>query len=147
MKANVKVNIDPKLIARRAPKADHILAIQVQKDTEKFVPASGAPSGLSSRTQVREGKIIYPGPYARYLYNGKVMVDSATGKGPRPITDASGMVFFRFKKGATLRATDRNLVFTKATHEDAQDHWFEASKALNLDKWLRVYRRALSSDN
>lgn len=143
MKVNVKANIDPQLIAKRTPKADHILAIQAQKDTEDFVPA--LTGKMSNDTKVKGGTIIYPGPYARYLYGGKVMVDSATGKGPRPITDASGMVYFRFKKGATLKATDRNLVFTKATHKDAQDHWFEASKALNLDKWLRVYGRAIDS--
>ena len=41
-------------------------------------------------------------------------------------------------KGATKVLTDKNLVFNKAMHSQAQDHWFEASKAENMDKWLKV---------
>lgn len=130
MKVNVKANIDPKLIARRTQKADHILALQVAKDTEPFVPA--LTKSLANRTKVDGGKIIYPGPYAHYLYNGKLMIDPATGSAWA-------------KKGATKTLTDRNLVFNTAVHNQAQDHWFEAAKALDLDKWLRVYGRALES--
>lgn len=130
MKVNVKVKIDPKLIARRTPRADETLAIQAQKDTEPFVPARTL--SMSNRTQVKDRKIIYPGPYARYLYYGKLMVDPATGSAWA-------------SKGATKTLTDKNLVFSQAVNGQAQDHWFEASKALNLDKWLRVYGRAIDS--
>ncbi len=132
MKVNVKVNIDPRLIARRTPQADHILALQAARDTEKFVPMlTGA---LKNRTKVDGGTITYQGPYARYLYNGKVMVDPATGS---PWAS----------RGTTKVLTDRNLVFNKASHADAQDHWFEASKAMNLDEWPRVYGRAIDDGN
>lgn len=131
MRTNVKVNIDPKLIAKRTPKAEHILAVQAAKDTEQFVPA--LTGSLSQRTQVKDVKIIYPGPYARYLYGGKVMVDPATGS---PWAT----------KGATKVLTDRNLVFNRAMHGQAQAEWFEASKSLNLDKWLRVYGKAITSE-
>lgn len=130
MEVNVRANIDPRLIARRTPRADHILALQAARDTEPFVPM--LTGSLKNRTKVDGGKIIYPGPYARYLYNGKLMVDPATGSAWA-------------SKGATKVLTDRNLVFNKASHADAQSHWFEASKALNLDKWLRIYGRALNS--
>lgn len=132
MKANVKVNIDPRLIAKRTPKADHILALQAAKDTEKFVPM--LTGSLKNRTKVEGGKITYEGPYARFLYGGLVMVDPATGS---PWAS----------KGATKVLTDRNLVFNTASHADAQAAWFEASKALNLDTWLRVYGKAVSRDN
>lgn len=131
MKVNAKSNIDPKLIEKRTPRADHILAVQVAKDTEQFVPA--LTGSLSQRTQVKDDKIIYPGPYARYLYGGKVMVDQATGS---PWAT----------KGATKVLTDRNLVFNRAMHGQAQAEWFEASKAINLDKWLRVYGKAITSE-
>lgn len=134
MKVNVKTNIDPLLVEKLKPKADEILAIQAQKDTEPFVPASGAPAGLMNRTQVKDGKIIYPGPYARFLYNGKLMVDPETGSAWA-------------KKGATKTVKDKNLVFSKAVNPTPQAHWFEASKALNLDKWLRVYGRSINSGN
>lgn len=130
MKTNVKVNIDPKLIAKRTPKADHILALQAAKDTEKFAPKLTGKMRLD--TKVEGARIIYPPP-AGYLYRGKLMVDLATGS---PWAS----------KGATKVLTDRNLVLNHpGVDPDAQDHWFEASKALNMDKWERVYGRALAS--
>ena len=109
-------------------KAEHVLAVQAEKDTVPFVPA--LTGSLAERTRVVGNAIIYPGPYARFLYNGKVMVDPNTGSTYAP-------------KGGTKVATDRNLVFTKTMHPQAQSHWFEASKAQNLDKWLRVAEKAV----
>lgn len=124
-----RVNIDEEMMERRTPRADHILAVQAAKDTEPFVPA--LTKSLTNRTQVVDENIVYPGPYSRYLYNGKLMIDPATGS---PWGS----------KGATKVLTDRNLVFNKSVHADAQDHWFEASKAVNLNNWLRVYKGALN---
>lgn len=115
-------------IARACTKAEHVVAVQAEKDTQPFVPA--LTGSLTTRTKVVGDTIVYPGPYARYLYHGKLMVDPATGSSWA-------------KKGSTKVLTDRNLVFTKAVHPQAQDHWFEASKAQNLDKWLRVARKAV----
>ena len=109
-------------------KAEHVLAVQVEKDTVPFVPA--LKGSLTERTRVVGNAIIYPGSYARFLYNGKVMVDPNTGSTYAP-------------KGGTKVLTDRNLVFTKTMHPQAQSHWFEASKAQNLDKWLRVAEKAV----
>ena len=115
-------------LAQACGKAEHVLAVQVEKDTVPFVPA--LTGSLTERTRVVGNAIIYPGPYARFLYNGKVMVDPNTGSTYAP-------------KGGTKVLTDRNLVFTKTMHPQAQSHWFEASKAQNLDKWLRVAEKAV----
>lgn len=115
-------------LAQACGKAEHVLAVQVEKDTVPFVPA--LTGSLAERTRVVGNAIIYPGPYARFLYNGKVMVDPNTGSTYAP-------------KGGTKVLTDRNLVFTKTMHPQAQSHWFEASKAQNLDKWLRVAEKAV----
>jgi hypothetical protein len=111
-------------------KAEHILAQQVAKDTSPFVPA--LTGSLDQRAQVVEDAVIYPGPYARFLYYGKVMVDPNTGSTFAPL-------------GGSKVTTDRNLVFTKAVHAQAQSHWFEASKAQNIDKWLRVADKAVKN--
>lgn len=111
-------------------KAEHTLAEQVMKDTAPFVPASGNAAGMSNRARVVEDEIIYPGPYARYLYFGKLMVDPKTGS---PFA----------KKGAKKVLTDRNLVFYQKFHKQAQSHWFEASKAQNPEKWERVAKNAI----
>lgn len=116
------------MLRNASDKAQHVVAIQAQKDTSPYVPA--LTGSLDQRTRVDENQIIYPGPYARYLYYGKLMVDPATGSSYAP-------------KGTTKVLTDKNLVFNKAMHSQAQDHWFEASKAENMDKWLRVAGKAV----
>lgn len=109
-------------------KAAHTLAQQIQKDTEPFVPAD--TKSLVNRTKAKGNMIIYPGPYARFLYYGKLMIDPATGS-----------AFAR--KGATKVVTEKNLKYRKDVHSQAQSHWFEASKAQNMDKWRRVARKAM----
>lgn len=133
-----------KKMAVASTKAEHAVAVQAAKDTSQYVPM--LTGSLNVRTQVDGGNIIYPGPYARYLYNGKVMVDSVTGKGPMHFIDKIGNEQIKFRKGATLKPTDRDLKYTKSAHPQAQDHWFEASKAQNLDKWLRVAEKAVKND-
>lgn len=129
--AGVKFDIDKikEELARRCTKAEHIVAIQVEKDTSPYTPA--LTGSLNQRTRVVGNSVVYPGPYARYLYYGKLMVDPDTGS---PWAQS----------GAVKVLTDRDLVFTQSVHPQAQAHWFEASKAQNLDKWLRVTAETLS---
>lgn len=129
IKIDVIVDIDPNLMSSRTEQADEILATQAKSDTEQFVPA--LTGSLTMRTRVDGASIIYPGPYARYLWEGKVMVDSNTGSAWA-------------KPGATKVATGKNLVFTQTMHGQAQSHWFDASKAVNLEKWIRVYGKAVT---
>ncbi len=128
-------------LASAPEKAARVVAIQAAKDTSPYVPMD--TGSLNVRTRVSGNMIIYPGPYARYLYYGKVMVNSATGKGPMHFSDESGNEVIRFPKGAVLRATEKDLVFTKDAHPQAQAHWFEASKAQNMEKWERVAEKAV----
>lgn len=128
--AGLKFDIDvdgwnkiKKVLARRCTKAEHIVAIQVDKDTSPYTPA--LTGSLNQRTRVVGNSVVYPGPYARYLYYGKLMVDPDTGS---PWA----------QPGAVKVLTDRDLVFNQSVHPQAQAHWFEASKAQNLDKWRRV---------
>ena len=129
-------------IASMSKKAEHIVAVQVQKDTSPYVPFK--TGSLDQRTRVVGNTIIYPGPYARYLYYGVKMVDADTGKGPFHYVDQHGNEFFRFRKGAKLRPTDDPLTYTKDFHKLAGPYWFERSKAQNLEKWERVMERAVN---
>lgn len=115
-------------IAKACTRAEHVLAEQIEKDTQPFVPM--LTGSLTQRTRVDGSAVIYPGPYARFLYYGKVMVDPNTGSTYAP-------------KGGTKVVTDRNLVFNQTMHPQAQAHWGEASKAQNLDKWVRVADKAV----
>ena len=115
-------------LAQACTKAEHIVATQVRKDTSPYVPF--LTGSLNERTRVVGNSVVYPGPYARFLYYGKVMVDPNTGSTYAP-------------KGGTKVVTDRNLVFNHTAHPQAQAHWCEASKAQNLGKWARVAEKAV----
>lgn len=132
-------------LEQAGPRAAHAVAVQIAKDTEPFVPAR--TKSLVNRTQVVENKVVYPGPYARYLYYGKVMVDSATGKGPMRIAGKDGQTeAIRFRKGATLKSTDKPLKISTAVHAQATDHWLDASKAQNIKKWIHVAGKAVERE-
>ena len=113
VKASGFEDIDQKISAL-ASDQEKWLANEVLKDTDPYVPA--LTGSLSMRSHVEGDSVVYPGPYARYLYYGKVMA------GP---------------KYGPKYATDKDLVYTKSVHANAQSHWFEASKAQNMKKWLR----------
>lgn len=131
-------------LAKVATRAETIMAHQVMKDTSPYVPMRAG--SLDQRTHVDGNTVVYPGPYARYLYNGKVMVDAATGRGPNRFIGKDGNEMIAFPKGATLTATERDLVFNNTFHPKAQAHWFEASKAQNLDKWVRKAARVVGEE-
>lgn len=113
---------------RLAGRAEKILAAQVMKDTDKYVPA--LTGSLSLRTHLEGNRIVYPGPYARFLYYGKVMIYPPTGSTWAP----------RYEHKVV---TDRDLVFNTSMHPYATSHWFEVSKAANLERWERVAERAM----
>ena len=114
-------------IANACSKAEHKLAVEVEKDTAPFVPARNEM--LVKETRVVGNMVVYPGPYARYLYYGKLWLD--------PLTGSSWV-----KHGKHKAPTNIDLKFNQAVHKQAQSHWCEASKAQNLDKWLKVAEEA-----
>ena len=118
-------------IEAAAKTAEHTTAVQVAKDTEPYTPMR--TGSLKNRTQVKENTVVYPGPYARFLYYGKKMIDPDTRS---PFA----------RKGITKVLTNEDLVFSKASHKLAQAHWFEASKAANKEKWVRVMSKSINQN-
>ena len=114
-----------------ADKIEKTLAIQVMKDTDKYVPA--LTGSLTQRTHIEGSTIVYPGPYARFLYYGKVMIYEPTGSTWAP-------------KGEHKVVTGRDLVMNKSMHPLAASHWFEVSKAQNLEKWITVAQKLVKND-
>ena len=124
------MNAAKKAIANGCSRAEHVLAVQVKKDTEPFVPMLNGV--LRGQTKVVGNLIIYPGPDARYLYYGKLYVDPLTGS---PYA----------RKGVTKvpAVPEKDLIFHRP---GTCSHWFEASKAQNLGKWVRVAEKAVKRD-
>ena len=147
LKIKIDDNFSKPLAAKlkqAGPRAAHTVAVQVAKDTEPFVPA--LTKSFVNRVQVVGSMIIYPGPSAGCLWGGKVMVDATTGKGPMRIVSKDGSEVIRFRKGARLVPTERSLKYTKSVHPQATDHWLDASKPQNLEKWIRVAGKAVERE-
>lgn len=126
------------------PKATNTLAEVIKMETEPFVPARN--KSLVNRTQVVGGQIIYPGPYARYLYYGVKMVNRKTGKGPMHFVDKMGNEVIMFPKGSKLKPTSIPLDIKKSVHPQATSHWFEFSKEQNLDRWVKAAEREIERE-
>lgn len=126
-------------LALACSKAEHVLAIQVESDTDQFVPARNRV--LADGTRVIGNLVVYPGPYARYLYYGKVWID--------PKINAAGFLTdegWFSRKGSRKVPTERDLHISQAVNRKACSHWFEASKAQNLKKWVRVADKAVKDE-
>ena len=77
-------------------------------------------------------------PMGRFLYEGKVMVDEATGstyarRGARKVLVSQ-------YRGHTNARED--ISYSSAAHPDVTDHWFDAAKKKDLKSWLRVAKKA-----
>lgn len=127
--SNVIINFSPARINGTLDKAQKWLDATVYYDTQKYMPfVQGMLQNISkSHTNYGSGVIVYGGsdigvPYARYLYYGKVMV----GKAPKQVTD-------------------KDLVYNKTAHLDAQAKWFEASKRDNLQYWINGVKAIVRS--
>lgn len=117
-------------VSKVCDRAEHVLAVQVAKDTAPFVPM--LTGSLRTRTRVTGNTVVYPGPYARYLYYGKLYVNPLTGSS------------YARKGGTKVPAVpEKNLIFHRT---GTCSHWFEASKAQNMEKWVRVAEKAVKRD-
>lgn len=143
---SIDANIDLGRIERNIEKAQYFLDSQVMTDMVPYMPMQ--TGNFIQRTMAMSAAIAGSGkvvaaapPMGRYLYMGKVMVDSETGKGPMRIEVSPGEYIFRFRKGAKLVATDRDLKFSKAANPKAQKQWFDAAKRDHGKEWVAQVKK------
>lgn len=133
IRINVTSDINIGKFEARVERANHALANEVMKDTDKFVPfLTGA---LKNSARVDGDTIIYLGPYAHYQWEGIVYVDPKTGAAGIPTKTG-----FFSRPGVTKVPSGRKLTY----HKQGQDHWIEPSKAANMDKWERFYAKEIT---
>lgn len=130
---DITVNISLNRFEKQFQEAQNWLDGQVFTDMEKYMPFRDGNmrnvSAIMSRSMQGSGRVIAGAPpYGRFLYEGKVMVDPATGS---PWARA----------GAKKVVTDRDLVFDKIAHPRATDHWFDAAKTENVKSWVKGVKR------
>lgn len=135
--SGVRVDIDMTQFNQNLKLAQYWLDSQVMSDMIPLMPMDTGTfiHNTVSRSQSLAGTGVVCAaapPYGRYLYYGKVMVDSETGKGARPITLKTGEVIFRHRRGATLTPTSRPLTYQ---NPDAVPEWFEVAKEQHYRDW------------
>lgn len=133
-RGHIRINLNLERYGERFEYAQRWLGDRVLEDCKPVMPHD--TGSLQQRSRVEDGgrRVIFPGPYGRYLYMGRVMVEKGKGRGPIPFRDSPGSVpQFRFHTGAKLMATNRRLTYSRP---GAVDHWFDEAKARNLTYWV-----------
>ena len=118
--ANFRCEISFDRFSKQFAEAQQWLGDRVLEDCRAVMPH--LTGSLQQRSHTEDGgkKVIFPGPYGRFQYGGKVMVDPVTGS---PWA----------RKGARKVLTDRPLQYS---NPQATDHWFDTAKARNGDYWI-----------
>ena len=118
--ANFRCEISLDRFSKQFAEAQQWLGDRVLEDCRAVMPH--LTGSLQQRSHTEDGgkKVIFPGPYGRFQYGGKVMVDPVTGS---PWA----------RKGARKVLTDRPLQYS---NPQATDHWFDTAKARNGDYWI-----------
>lgn len=143
---DINVKVDLSRFEKQYEEAQKELDKAVMESMEPFMPqVTGTFIKITkeiSDSLVGTGIVCAAAPpYGRYLYEGKVMVDSETGRGPYSIPNGPGEYVLRYRKGAELIATNRPLDYSKHPNPNAQDHWFDAAKAKDCKKWVKTVKR------
>lgn len=116
-----RVDIKLSRFSRQFAEAQWWLGKQVLGDCkQQFMPLLTGGLQQRSHTENDGRQVVFPGPYARFQYFGKVMVDPVTGS-PWARKDAKKVL------------TDRPL---KYSQPQATDHWFEEAKKRHGDSWI-----------
>lgn len=90
----------------------------VSRRITRYMPFKSGVLATKLKLQTAS-KITVLGPYARYQYEGRAMVNAKTGKGPAFIRG----VGYRYKKGTVLKATSRTLNYDTTKNPDAGPLW------------------------
>ena len=124
---NFQCEISLSRFSKQFAEAQQWLGDRVLEDCKAVMPL--LTGNLQQRSHVENGgrSVVFPGPYGRFLYGGRVMVDPVTGS---PWA----------RRGAKKVLTDRPLQYS---NPQATDHWFVTAKAQNGEYWITgVKKRA-----
>ena len=104
-----------------------MLKSEISKDVEPYVPMRDGMLRRSVTASLRTNtpKLIWFSAYAKFLYYGKVMVGRIT---KRPWA----------RKGETKIVTGKDLTYSQP---GTGPNWFNRSKRVNLQKWLKVAKK------
>ena len=130
MSVHIKVKFDgnKRMLEDRLKfaKCKRKLISQIIKDTTPYVPYQEGTlyqSAITNQSRYKD-KIVWNGPYARFLYNGLVMIG---------VRSKSAWA----KRGEVKQTIQKVLHYGKK-HPLAGYKWYERSKAHNKAKWVKL---------
>jgi hypothetical protein len=143
--AELSVNLEPNDLLReygleKGGRVQRFIDQKVIDECIPYVPASPDRTlefSAQVSTEIGSGQVIWNTPYAHYQYMGIVY-------GPNiPILDPETGVLMGFfsPPGRPKHPTDKKLTYDTSQNPLAGPHWFERSKADNLNKWLEGAER------
>jgi len=94
-------------------------------------------SQAHSEPLMDQGELMYPGPYAHYLWEGVLYVDPEYGKGAFFSEDYG----FWSRPGITKVPTDIRLNFNQEANPNAGPRWVERATADNRPAWVAEMQR------
>lgn len=118
--ADFRCEIGLDRFSKQFARAQEWLGDRVLEDCKAVMPLLTGSLQQRSHTENSGRQVIFPGPYGRFQYGGKVMVDPVTGS---PWA----------RKGAKKVLTDKPLQYS---NPQATDHWFDTAKARNGEYWI-----------
>ena len=136
------LDLDMSRFNKQFGRAQYELDSMVMTDMMPYMPM--ITSTFIKTTKARSAAIAGSGyvyaaapPYGRFLYMGKVMVAPSTGSTWAHYDEQKVLV--SEYKGKTRAKED--IVFTTTFHPKVTKEWFEAAKAVNKRKWVRLAKK------
>lgn len=120
VRPGLRVKIDLRRKEKEFIEAQQWLADRVLEDSRACMPHTTGNLQQRSHTERKGAAVVFPGPYGRFQYGGKVMVDPDTGS---PWA----------RKGAEKVLTNRPLTYS---NPQAVPEWFEHAKKLHGQFWI-----------
>lgn len=149
-KGSMRLELNTERLNRNLNDAQFALDSAIMTSMQPFMPMDTGQ--FIDRVKTKNGTLagtgeVYAavGPEGRFLYEGYVMVDSVTGKGPMVIPNSPGESILRFRKGAKLKPSNRKISYYRGAHRQATDHWFEAAKKKDEKVWMRAVDQEMNN--
>lgn len=142
VESGIEIKIDMSRMEHNFNNAQKALDSAIMTSMEPLMPLNG-PGNFISRTKAESASlagtgvvVAAAGPYGRFLYEGKTMVDEKTGS-PWARQSANKVLVSQYRGKTQAK---ENLTYSRAS---AQAHWFDAAKAKDCDNWVGLVKKEI----
>lgn len=122
---HIKINLGLSRFEEQFRKAQLALGYQVLADCKIYMPHLNGILQQRSYVEDDGNRVVFPGPYARFLYGGKVMVEEKS-------------------RSAWARRDERKVVTDKPltySAPNATAEWFQTAKNNHGQDWIALVKR------